>query len=207
MQNKRKGFTLIEIMVSLVVFGIIMATGIGGFYKIYRDWQRQRDYSQCIENLRWAIGLITNEIRISSASDLRATEVPGRGNAYGHYKKLEYSIDPDNDGAGLYDVTFTLNNDDGSALVRKWKPKSGGGGWNTPQTLASTIQDNPDSGTPSHNHGHGHGTPTEVPFFNIDSNKLVTICLTTRPHPSLNGQEEPGNRDYTVRTMVKPRNK
>ncbi|MDD5729546.1 MAG: type II secretion system protein [Candidatus Omnitrophica bacterium] len=70
--GKIKGFTLIEMLVSLVVFGLIMATAGGAFYKVYQDWQRQKKYLECIENARWAMETMSGEIRQNKSSLVKA---------------------------------------------------------------------------------------------------------------------------------------
>ena len=62
-KRRVQGFSLVEILVSLTVFGLVMAAAGVAFISIYKNWQRQRDYLQCIENARWAMEFMTNEIR------------------------------------------------------------------------------------------------------------------------------------------------
>jgi hypothetical protein len=40
-----------------------MAAAGVAFISIYKNWQRQRDYLQCIENARWAMEFVSNEAR------------------------------------------------------------------------------------------------------------------------------------------------
>lgn len=65
-----KGFTLLEILVGLTVFGFVMAAASGVFLGIYRDWQKQRDDILYLENARWALEFMTKEIRRAGAATI-----------------------------------------------------------------------------------------------------------------------------------------
>lgn len=61
--KKFKGFTLVEILVSLAVFGLVMAAAGGVLFGIYRNWDSQRQYMKCIDSGRWAMEFISRYIR------------------------------------------------------------------------------------------------------------------------------------------------
>jgi len=67
--KKGKAFTLIEILVSLAVFGLVMAASGGALCKIYNDWCRQRNDMLYIENARWALEFMSRELRRTKNSD------------------------------------------------------------------------------------------------------------------------------------------
>jgi prepilin-type N-terminal cleavage/methylation domain-containing protein len=71
MKFKRgKAFTLIEILVSLAVFGLVMAAAGGGLCRIYNDWRRQRDDMRYIEDARWALEFMSREMRHGNPTNI-----------------------------------------------------------------------------------------------------------------------------------------
>lgn len=59
----KKGFTLIEVTISIAVFVIVMSAVGGIIITIQRGWQTQKNGIEIIENLRWASELMSSEIR------------------------------------------------------------------------------------------------------------------------------------------------
>ncbi len=180
--NNKTGFTLIEILVSLAVFGLVMASAAGGLYYLYKDWQKQRDYLQCIENARWAMEFMGNEIR-------RGGNVVVGSESWGAESvvRLQFELPP---GGAPNMVRYFRGNGAGfgptSTLYRK-----SGAGLGPPadrQELANFAVDNPSGNN----------------IFIDASGGLYTIELTARPRPT--DPEGPGNRNYTLRTQVRPRN-
>lgn len=184
-----KGFTLLEILVGLVVSSIIFVSLGAVFFKIMQDWKKQRDYLQCIENVRWAAEFMSNEIRVAGASQHEPS-----GNAWGWYKKLKLAIDPDGDGPSpIIDILYSVD-PSRRTLIRGWKQQTGGGSWKE-QDLANYVVDNPLNPL--------SGEP--YPFFELDGNGLSTIYLTVRPRPG-ESADKIGNHNYTIRTGVRQRN-
>lgn len=58
-----KGFSLIELTVALTVFAIIITASGGTFASIQRAWQRQKRIIDTVQNARWAMEFMVNEIR------------------------------------------------------------------------------------------------------------------------------------------------
>ena len=218
MAQKKKGFSLIEVLIGLVVFGFSMTAASSIFYKISIDWRKQTRYIECQENLRWALEYIAREVRMSSASDLDA---PGNGNnngggcAYGHFKKLEFTIDPDGPG-GNDPIKVRYERDETNyTLTRRWKPAAGG--WSSPEVLASNIVDNPDLQCDGDYNCHAslwnifgvtraYAAPTcdaHDPFFNA-TDGLIRIMLTVRPFPA--EPAGPNNYDFSLETSAQARN-
>ncbi|MFA5118639.1 MAG: prepilin-type N-terminal cleavage/methylation domain-containing protein [Candidatus Omnitrophota bacterium] len=217
MAQKKEGFSLIEILIGLVVFGFAMTAASSIFYKVSRDWRKQTRYIECQENLRWALEYMSREIRMASVSDL---DDPGNGNnngvgcAYGHFKKLDFLIDPDGDGVDPIRVQYERD-EANYTITRRWKPSSGG--WSAQQVLAGNIVDNPDLQCDSdlNCHAslwnifsvpHAYAAPpcdAHDPFFNA-TNGYLRIMLTTRPFPAQ--PAGPDNYDFTLETSIKARN-
>ena len=168
-----KGFSLVEILISLVVFGLVMAAAGGAFYGIYNEWRRQRNYLECVENARWAMEFMSNEIKGGGSftvvsSDTAQFDLPtgervwywrGDGGTYGETRIIYRGV-----GAGF-----------GAANGNR-------------QELANFIVPNPS----------GNNTFTDA------GGGLYAIELTTRPNPAAPVGE--GNRNYALRTRVRPRN-
>jgi len=66
LQNER-GFTLVEIMVSISVFSIIMVTGMGALVTITRSYQRSRDQAAVTNAIHFALDSMVRDIRIGNA--------------------------------------------------------------------------------------------------------------------------------------------
>jgi prepilin-type N-terminal cleavage/methylation domain-containing protein len=58
-----RAFTLIEILVSLAVFSIITTTVGSVFFYLYRDWKRQKDYMNVLQDSYWAVEALSSEMR------------------------------------------------------------------------------------------------------------------------------------------------
>ncbi|OGX26658.1 MAG: hypothetical protein A3J51_00445 [Omnitrophica WOR_2 bacterium RIFCSPHIGHO2_02_FULL_45_21] len=63
MSKNRNGFTLIEVMVAITVFSLVIIAAGSVFISISQSWQRQRSAIELLQNIRWTMELMTNEIR------------------------------------------------------------------------------------------------------------------------------------------------
>jgi prepilin-type N-terminal cleavage/methylation domain-containing protein len=59
----KKGFSLLESMVAVTVFGLVITAGGGILASIQQSWRRQEGSSEAMGNLGWAEEFISNEIR------------------------------------------------------------------------------------------------------------------------------------------------
>lgn len=174
----RVGFALIEILVGLAVFGLVMAAAGGAFYGIYKDWQRQKVYLQCIEDARWAIQLISNELRSigSSFDSPEAYEAVGGGTSEKVYFWKGIENKKENNPHG-----------DPNTLYR-----GEGNGFGVADGQAANPKN--------------RVVLAKVAGLEVDCDKkgeLCTITITTRPRPELD--EGPGNRNYTIQTQIRAR--
>jgi prepilin-type N-terminal cleavage/methylation domain-containing protein len=192
----KSGFTLIEIMVSLVVFAIVMTAMTSAFYKTYKDWQRQRDYNLALENGRWAMELMSNEIRVAHADNnlTHAGEVP-----LGDHQLLTFHIDrAGKKGANLERIYYWLGYTPVSERYVLYRSVI-----NKNQDLSKAI-------LTANRQELSRFVVESTDIFNVSSgcagsatNCTVILNLTVRPKPDQ--PETPGNRDFSFRTMVRPR--
>jgi prepilin-type N-terminal cleavage/methylation domain-containing protein len=194
--SRKNGFTLIEIMVSLAVFAMVMATMGSAFYKTYKDWQRQRDANLVLENARWAMEFMSHEIKRAHANN--DVKINGE-NILNDRELLTFTVDPTH---GTKD-----------RKIYYWRGKSGCGepyilyrsefksnkNFNTGNADSANVRQELSrfvvSGTNIFNVSAGCATST---------NCTVEVNLTVRPKPDQ--PESPGNRNYSFRTIVRPRN-
>jgi prepilin-type N-terminal cleavage/methylation domain-containing protein len=62
--DNRKGFTLIEIMVSVAIFTIIMTTGIGALVSITNSYRVSQEKKQVNDALNFSLESMTRELRL-----------------------------------------------------------------------------------------------------------------------------------------------
>lgn len=63
-KKNSRGFTLVEIMVSISIFAIIITTGMGALLQITRSYQISQNRSAVIANLQFAIESMVRDIRL-----------------------------------------------------------------------------------------------------------------------------------------------
>jgi prepilin-type N-terminal cleavage/methylation domain-containing protein len=130
-ERVKKGFTLVEVTVVLAVLGLMMAAISGVLISVQQGWQRQKDELDLIQNSRWAVEFMSNEVRQANSSTMQVTP-DGR--------QLNFQLDPDGDGIAPYQETeYQIN---GTVLQRRIGQS---GVWQTYQELANFIVDNPNS--------------------------------------------------------------
>jgi len=91
--NSKKGFTLIEIMVSVAIFTIIITTGMGALVSITRSYQVSQNQKRVYDGLNYALETMAREIRLGKnysanqsggndgvGSVINFTATDGRGN-------------------------------------------------------------------------------------------------------------------------------
>jgi prepilin-type N-terminal cleavage/methylation domain-containing protein len=190
--RRKNGFTLIEIMVSLVVFAMVMAAMGSAFYKTFKDWQRQRNYDLAMDNARWAVEFMSNEIRLAHGASFISHS--GESGLNDH-ELVKFLFDP------------TAGGGPPNSKVYYWRGKTGVG---QPYVLfrslisAATAFDPADVASRQE---LSRFVVNNTDIFNVSNcpgNCSVEMNLTVRPRPDL--AVGPGNQNYTFRTTVRPRN-
>lgn len=184
-ENKnKKGFSLIEVLVSLAVLGLIFAGAAGAFSSVQQAWRAQRNAIDLVQNSSWALERMVNEIRQGwSVSLLPPAASPpfATGRIISFYP---YS--------GAFSRVWYWRGNGGNNGDVNIFYRGEGMTFTTANTfreeLANLIVDNPG---------------TSRIFFD-PSPGLYTIELTVRPRPTLPAGRE--NHDYTLRTKVRVRN-
>jgi len=187
----KKGITLLEILISLAVFSFVVAINASVFYRVFNDWTKQKTYLRAIEEAQWALEFMSNEIRTSSESSLKAPNQNGNGWKVGQRKGMKFDTPAENN------VTYEWDGD--NTLVRNFP------GGNPAVLLRNGFA------TQDGRMYLPKSTPPPPPlqeasmFYNVDDGtKLTTVIITVRPNA--NQDAGPGNKEYTVRTTVFPRN-
>ncbi|MCX7927073.1 MAG: prepilin-type N-terminal cleavage/methylation domain-containing protein [Candidatus Omnitrophica bacterium] len=185
--HPKKGFTLIEITISLTVFTIIALAISVAFYKAYSDWRRQRNISRCLQDAQWAMTLMSNEIRASNASlmnDSNFTNPPA-----------------------LY---LRLPSGGGNANNRVWYWRGNNSDAFGQATMLYRAERNNDQFAQAASSANRQELASCVVDFNYTvrdrglSNSSVALNLTIRPKPL--EPERPGNSNITLHTVVRPKN-
>jgi prepilin-type N-terminal cleavage/methylation domain-containing protein len=185
MRDKR-GFTLFEILISIVVIGII-STAIGGaFVSLFLNWQKQRDALTSFENARWALEYMSNELR------------------HAKYDSLDDSA------TGIFNDHEILN------FVRQgnsfwyWIGKSSGSNdFGDPNTIyrgqGNTIND---ANSNRKELARFIVNDSAYEFFNVTdggtTEAAVILELISRPRPA--EAEGKGNRNWVLQTRIRPQN-
>ena len=65
--QKKRGFTLIEIMVSISIFAVIMVTGIGALLSITRSYQTSRDHAITTNSIHFALDSMVRDLRLGDS--------------------------------------------------------------------------------------------------------------------------------------------
>jgi len=174
----KKGISLIEILVALVILGILVPAIGGVFVNVYRDWGRQRDFIQTLENARWALEFMSSEIRDSKSS----TVTDNAEGTMPEHSLLTFN-DPNPSSRDIYYWKGATDN----ILYR---------GEGSTFATANTNRKELASGIVS--------ATFTVELDEGGDDSLVAIELIFRPYPSQ--PEGPGNRNYNLVTRVRPRN-
>jgi prepilin-type N-terminal cleavage/methylation domain-containing protein len=173
----RSGFTLVETVVALAVFALIMVSLTGALISAQRSWSTQTQETKRLQETRWAMELMSNEIRMAQVDTVT---VPN-GN------QVHFVVDTAGDGSS--DVTIWYWRD-GISLYRGQVAGDSGSfasANSSRQPLLSLVANN-SSGNE---------------LFNELDNGLVALELTTRPDPA--SAAGAGNQDLTLRTYSRAR--
>ncbi len=194
----RTGFTLLEILLAVTIFSLV-AAGIGGvFISVRKSWLIQKGTVDVVQNGRWAMEFMCNEIRQAGSINtnpgglpqgqvIRLRPYPGPPNDFVWYWRGDSASDGTPNGYSSYLYRGVGNNISQAYAVR--------------YQLANIVVPNPDLV----NNTTGFASPDGIadPIF-IESAGLLTIELTLRPRPTQAAGS--GNMNYTISSGVRPRN-
>jgi len=202
---RKRSFTLIEILVSLAVFGLLMpAIGLA-FYNIYRDWQRQKAYIEAMTNAQWTVELMAQEIRQAILFDIQTSDpniwrtrvsTPATGsNDHIWYWRGDQTLQQESNVFGYrgYIYRALTSQDYFWTWQWIWWPFYGYyiyWPYNYRHQLSSFVVDNPSGNS-------------LIRQDALDSN-LIIIELTVRPKPD--SPVGHNNRNFTIKTQIRLRN-
>jgi hypothetical protein len=178
--------------VSLVVFSIVITGGIGVFYRIYRDWTKQRNYVNCLQSAYWALEFMAMEFRQATSTNVTTAspaitrvrlQTPQSGNDYIWYWRGNQDSQHEDSSFGYLGYLYRAQTSNAAFNPSQDDEKA----YNNRRVLAQYIADNENGN-----------------FFYTENNGLITLELTLRPDPEHN--PGPGNRNYNVITRVRRRN-
>ncbi len=198
----RRSFTLLEVLVAITVLAFIVVITGQIFVSLKQAWRRQRATINLVQNSRWAMERMVNEIRqgsnidtsppgpIASGRGIRFRPFPGPPSPFVWYWR------------GNGGVTGNIN-----ILYRGTGANFGGpGGADTNrQELANLVVNNPlaPNDLVDNLTGLAPNDFIQDPNFIFNAG-LLAIELTFRPIPAQPASRE--NQDFTVWAQIRPRN-
>lgn len=144
--KQQKGFTLIELMISMAVGGIVMAAVMTSFFSQHETYLAQDEVVEMQQNARIAMDMLAHDIRtIGYDPDNRGAALTTSGiDANGTASTLTFTRDDETGGLetieySLYDAFSTVSKNDGKIddLALEITDKSGASGGRQP--LAENI--------------------------------------------------------------------
>lgn len=148
--RNNKGFTLIELMITMLVFSVIIAAVYATHISQQRTYQVQGQVTEIQQNIRAALYFMTSDIRMAGYDP---TDSANFGITIALAGRLQFTVDTDDDGTLDADETFdigfsTVIDADGNGIPdtvsagvpvadRLGKQSGGAGGY---QALAENIQ-------------------------------------------------------------------
>lgn len=202
----KSGFSLLEVLVAITVFVFVVAAAGGVFASIQQAWRRQRAAVNLIQNARWAMEFMTNQIRHTTVSVTPPAWAPIQPFAAG--SRVAFGLDTNGDGVAETRVWYWRGNTASDTtgfgdrtFIYRGTGNNIAAAYPGRQQLANFIVDNPDLVN------NGTGLPPADglvdPTF-ILNNGLLTVELTLRPRPTVAVGRE--NRNYTLITQARPKN-
>ncbi len=177
--KKRHGVTLIEILVTLTVVSMVLASVLGVFQAIMRQWNGQVSRSRATQDANLAMDLMVKEIGVSLKYKDFATdgktdyfELPADKDAQGNYTRVLTAGQFIYRGGVKY--RFYLSDTTGSASASGnilWRAVRGSSQTYTPDSKWSLL--------PGSNPARGRiENVSNLSFVNIGSDYLVRVKLT-----------------------------
>jgi type II secretory pathway pseudopilin PulG len=196
-RNAARAFTLLETLVSMGVFAMIMMIVGSIFFSLYRDWKRQKDYLNVLQDSFWAVDTLSSEIR-------QATNIVNSTNPTGWrlttnylpskicigwpitttqyvwiWRGTEAGIENENDTYGYNGFLYR-----GYGCSKDSNLEWNHGAWQYRNTVCRFLT----------NYTYEYNSTTQLVYFN----------LTLRPQPD--APEGPLNRGFNVNAVIRRRN-
>lgn len=110
--HKNKGFTLIELMVSMSIFMIVMIMALGSLVNISNVSKKSRSLHQAMDNLNFAMESMTRSLRTGSNYDCNSIVSIGSDSVWSNCPSGAGSISfiSQNNTSSFKDVAYTLSN-------------------------------------------------------------------------------------------------
>ena len=199
-----RGFTLTELMVSLVISGVLMTAVYAVFNSQQKSYAVQDQLAASHQNLRAAMNFMVKEIRMAGFDPLKD---PTAGINQAEANKIVFKIRPDSNDDGkvdendlLKEITYSLYDSGMDAdLIKDDLGRKIGAGSNQP--VAQNID------TLDFVYLDEEGKPLEFPIVNLREIRAVQVTLvakTAKPDPSF--KQNGGFRTKTLRERVVCRN-
>lgn len=75
LNNQQRGFTLMEVMVSISIFAIIITIGIGSLLTIFKTLQKTRADRQTLDSVSYMMDTMTRQMRTAKEITVSSSEV------------------------------------------------------------------------------------------------------------------------------------
>jgi type II secretory pathway component PulJ len=114
--RRRKGVTLVEAIISLLILGIVLGVGYVMLNRTFLSLERQRQSLDTLHEARYFLALIERDLR--QMTRLVALDTVFKDNLFHDHNALLYSMTleiPTRDGKGLMTVTYTYDGPDNHA--------------------------------------------------------------------------------------------
>jgi type IV pilus assembly protein PilW len=127
--DNQKGFTLIELMISIAIFGVVIAGVIGAFQDQLRSHNTQQAVMEMQQNARAAMYYMTRELKLAGLDPTGEIPPPGAGILTANRNEIRFTMDftgggcvngvgdgIDNDDDGLVDEGCNDADENGNGL-------------------------------------------------------------------------------------------
>ena len=127
MANNKKGFTLVELLVALALSGLVVTAIYAAYQSQHKTYIVQESVAEMQQNLRAAMYLMTQEIRMAGYDPRGATDA---GIVAGDFDDDEIRFRKDSNGSGTIedtigeDVTYSLYSSGGIQKLGRKYPAS-----------------------------------------------------------------------------------
>lgn len=101
--NKRKGFTLIEIMVAVSIFSIVMVMSMGALLAILGANRKAQTMKSVMNNLNFSLETMTRDLRFASEYQLLGDTITAKSNRGGNETGviISYSLGSNGDASSI----------------------------------------------------------------------------------------------------------